>query len=96
MQHASTMCYEIPENVTCSLNVLRNREKLKYLVRSARIYSKKPYVIALACMRFLRLTLRLKRSPKGHPWALKKELHCCNSLIPFVDQPGLEPGTSRL
>lgn len=28
MQHASTMCYEIPENVTCSLNVLRNREKL--------------------------------------------------------------------
>ena len=54
------------------------------------------HVIAEEFYRFLLLTLLSKRSLEGHPWALKKELRCCNSLIFNVDQPGLEPGTSRL
>jgi hypothetical protein len=56
----------------------------------------KSFVISWNAKSAFQESFSSNRSPFGHQWALKKELRMRNSLILSVDQPGLEPWTSRL
>ena len=65
-------------------------------------YATAPYIENLDCMEFHRNSMRKHNQPKQYVYALftqRQEKRSCeirNSLILKVDQPGLEPGTSRL